>query len=104
MAILGHRLILDFPNHYKILSERVRSTGFGRRIRNSNTRILNSYKEIDAVKSGFTRRSGYNFFATAIKKERRLIVVNFGNRTTKAGMQEVEKLFDIGFNTLGLDP
>ena len=35
--------------------------------------------------------------ATAKKKERRLIVVNFGNRTTQAGIQEVRKLFDIGF-------
>jgi D-alanyl-D-alanine carboxypeptidase len=104
MAILGHRLILDFPNHYKILSERESSTDLGRRIRNSNTLFLNSYKEIDAVKSSFTRHSGYNFFATAKKNGLRLIIVSFGNRTTKAGIQEVEKLFDIGFSALGLDP
>jgi D-alanyl-D-alanine carboxypeptidase len=103
MAILGRRLILDFPDHTKILSERESSTDLGRRIRNQNIRILDSYKEIDAVKSGYSRRSGYNFFATAVKKERSLIVVNFGNRTMKAGIQEVEKLFEIGFSNLGLD-
>ena len=103
MAILGYRLILDFPNHYKILSERESSTDLGRRIRNSNTLFLNSYKEIDAIKSGFTRHSGYNFFATAKKNGLRLIIVSFGNGTTKAGIQEVEKLFEIGFSNLGLD-
>jgi D-alanyl-D-alanine carboxypeptidase len=104
MAILGRRLILDFPDHTKILSERESSTDLGRRIRNQNIRILDSYKEIDAVKSGYSRRSGYNFFATAKKNGLRLIIVSFGNGTTKAGIQEVEKLFDIGFSTLGLDP
>ena len=104
MAILGRRLILDFPDHTKILSKRESSTDLGRRIRNQNIRILDSYKEIDAVKSGFTRHSGYNFFATAKKNGLRLIIVSFGNRTTKAGIQEVEKLFDIGFSALGLDP
>ena len=103
MAILGRRLILDFPDHTKILSERESSTDLGRRIRNQNIRILDSYKEIDAVKSGYSRRSGYNFFATVKKSGLRLIIVSFGNRTTKAGIQEVEKLFDIGFSTLGLD-
>lgn len=102
MAILGRRLILDFPNQFKLLSERYRSTSsndFRRKILNQNIRILDSYKEIDAVKSGYSRHAGYNFFATAQKKERRLIVVNFGNRTTQAGIQEVRKLFDIGFRS-----
>ena len=104
MAILGRRLTLDFPNQYKILSERESSTDLGRRIRNSNTLFLNSYKEIEAVKSGYSRRSGYNFFATAKKSGLRLIIVSFGNKTMKAGIQEGENLFDIGFSTLGLDP
>jgi len=95
LAILANRTISDFPEYYHYYSER-EFTYNGIRQTNRNPLL---YKEMgaDGLKTGHTEESGYGLTASAVRNERRLILVVNGLPTRKARSMEPERLFDWGF-------
>ncbi len=95
MAILGQRLMQDFPQHYHFFS--VRKFKWGTRTYTSHNKLLKSYRGADGLKTGYIRASGFNIATSAKRGERRLIAVVLGERTSKTRNRKVARLLDISF-------
>lgn len=95
MALLGRRIMTDFPQFYHYFS-RERFSYNGRRYGNHNN-LLGHYTGTDGIKTGYTRASGFNLVASVERQGRRLIGVVFGGRTAKTRDRHMEKLLDRGF-------
>ncbi|MDJ0896615.1 MAG: D-alanyl-D-alanine carboxypeptidase family protein, partial [Alphaproteobacteria bacterium] len=95
MAILARSLMRDFPQHYKFFSER--SFRYRGRTYRTHNRMLGRYKGMDGLKTGYTRSSGYNLAASAMRDGRRLIGIVIGGRTSASRNAEMKRLLDAGF-------
>ena len=95
LAILAAATIRDFPEYYHYYAETT-FTYNGIKQGNRNPAI---YQNIgaDGLKTGHTEAGGYGLTASAIRKDRRLILVINGLASKKIRAIETERLFDWGF-------
>ena len=95
LAILGRRLIQDFPEFYKVFAEREFTYN---NIRQGNRNPL-LYKDagVDGIKTGHTEEAGYGLTASAVRNGRRLILVVHGLKSMKHRSAESERLLDWGY-------
>ena len=61
---------------------------------------MKDYKEATAVKTGYTRASGFSGAMIADKMSDRIIVVVFGGKSTKTRNAQMIKLAELGFKEL----
>jgi D-alanyl-D-alanine carboxypeptidase len=99
MALLGRRMIYDFPQYYNLFSRRSTSAGLAT-VRNTNRRLLDSYPGADGIKTGYTRAAGFNLVSSAQRGDKRVIVAVFGGRSSASRDQEVVRLMDLGFSQM----
>lgn len=95
MAMLARHVIREHPRYYRYFS-RKNFTYAGKTYRNHN-RLMNSYKGMDGMKTGYIQASGFNLVGSAVRNDRRLIGVVFGGRTSKSRNAHMAKLLDQGF-------
>jgi len=95
ISILAKALILEFPEHYKLYSEKS-MTYHGIKQANRN-RLLWRDKTVDGIKTGHTDSAGYCLVASAKRGEMRLISVVLGTRSNKARIDQSQKLLNYGF-------
>ena len=57
MAILGRRLVYDFPQYYNIFGRTSTSAGIAT-VQNTNRRLLEAYPGADGIKTGYTKAAG----------------------------------------------
>jgi D-alanyl-D-alanine carboxypeptidase (penicillin-binding protein 5/6) len=95
LATLTHATIENFPDFYHYYNEKI-FTYNGIKQANRNPTI---YRNIgaDGLKTGHTEAGGYGLTASAIRKNRRLILVINGLPSKKSRRTEPEKLLDWGF-------
>ena len=95
VAFLTQRIIIDFPEFFPFFAEK-EFTYNGIRQGNRNPLL---YKNIgaDGMKTGHTKDSGYSLAATALRNDRRLILVLTGLDSAQQRATEGERLFDYGF-------
>lgn len=95
LARLATRLITDYPQYYRYFS-RKSFTYAGRSYGNHN-RLLSSYQGMDGLKTGYTRASGFNLAASAVRNGRRLVAVVIGGKSAHARDVRMADLLDDGF-------
>ena len=100
MAILGRRLLRDFPEHAGTFS-RLSIRWGGRILRATNSRFLQGFKGADGLKTGYTRAAGYTIVGTAERNGRRLITSYFGASSSSRRTSRVAELMNQGFSQLG---
>ena len=83
MAILGRRLVYDFPQYYNIFSRTSTSAGIAT-VRNTNRRLLDAYPGADGIKTGYTKAAGFNLVSSAQRGNKRVIVALMGGKSTGA--------------------
>ena len=95
VAFLAQRIIIEFPEFFPFFAEK-EFTYNGIRQGNRNPLL---YKNIgaDGMKTGHTKVSGYSLAATALRNDRRLILVLTGLDSAQQRATEGERLFDYGF-------
>ncbi|MDQ6993189.1 MAG: D-alanyl-D-alanine carboxypeptidase family protein [Mariprofundus sp.] len=96
MAILGAALWRDYPEKYKLFSEKD-FTFKGRRQPNRN-RLLWTMAEADGIKTGHTQEAGYCLVGSAEKAGTRFVGAVFGTKSDRARAQETRTLLRYGFN------
>ncbi len=96
MTTLGRHLFFDHPDYYNLFSRRTADAGV-RKVNNTNTRFLNSYRGADGIKTGYTRAAGFNLVASAERGSERIITTVFGGRSTASRNAKVAELMDLGF-------
>ena len=97
MTKLGRNLFYHYNDYYHLFSRRTHTAG-QRRVKHTNTRFLNTYAGADGIKTGYTRKAGFNLVASAERKNKRIIVTVFGGKSTASRNKEVKRQLDIGFD------
>ena len=102
IAKLSAKLIQEFPELYKLFSEKEYTYG-GIKQGNRNPLLYNDFGA-DGLKTGYTRVSGYGLAASAVRKGRRLLLVINGLKTSRARSSEAARLLDWGFRDTVIYP
>ena len=92
---LSVRTIEDFPELYKLYSEKEFTYNEIRQV-NRNPLLFNS-KYTDGLKTGHTSLGGYGLSASAIKNNRRIILVINGLESNNDRKKESKRLMDAAF-------
>ena len=92
LAILSAKVIKDFPEFFHLFKEK--SFTYNEISQNNRNPLLFSYKYADGLKTGYTEASGYSLAATALKNNRRLVLVVSGLNNEKERKEETQKLFE----------
>ncbi|MET0320933.1 MAG: D-alanyl-D-alanine carboxypeptidase family protein [Duganella sp.] len=99
LSVLAKRVILDFPEFYKIDS--VKSFTYNKITQQNRNRLLWLDPTVDGMKTGHTEAAGYCMIASAHRPngtgERRLISVVLGTSSDSTRTQESQKLLNWGF-------
>lgn len=95
LAVLARAVITEFPEPYKMYSER-EFTFNNIRQPNRNT-LLFTDRNVDGMKTGFTEEAGYCLVASAVRDGMRLITVVMGTESADARAVETSKLLTYGF-------
>ncbi len=101
IAILSRALMQYFPNQYPLFS--TRSFVYKREVITNHNHLMESYEGMDGLKTGFINASGFNLAASAVRNNRRLIVVVFGGKSAASRDAHVADLFNQGFAMLSRD-
>lgn len=99
MAVLGRRILYDFPEYYNLFSRRSTSAGIAT-VSNTNRRLLDAYEGADGIKTGYTRAAGFNLVSSARRGDRRVIVSLFGGKSSASRNAEVARLMDLGLGQM----
>ncbi|MBK1661818.1 D-alanyl-D-alanine carboxypeptidase [Paracraurococcus ruber] len=102
MALLGQRLIKDFPERYAYFS--TPHFVFRGRTHWNHNRLLQEYDGADGIKTGYVNDSGFNLVASAQRDGVRLIAAVFGGRTGRERDRHMMALLDQGFASMGVSP
>ncbi len=96
LAKLATSLIRDYPGYYRYFS----TGSFSYRGRNyaNHNRLLGVYRGMDGLKTGYTRASGFNLAASAVRDGRRLVAVVIGGRSAASRDATMVALLDRGFD------
>ncbi|MRI33577.1 serine-type D-Ala-D-Ala carboxypeptidase [Endozoicomonas sp. OPT23] len=103
LGILSLHIVKDYPEYYKIYSQKYyqygvnKRTGKALRRQANRNRLLWTNPYVDGLKTGHIKASGYGLAASAIKDGRRLITVVLGTRSEKQRAEEAQKLLTYGF-------
>ncbi len=98
MSKLARVMISRYPKYYAYFSTK-NFTYAGKTYRNHN-RLMDTYKGMDGMKTGYIQASGFNLVASAVRNNRRIIGVVFGGRTSKSRNRHMAQLLDRGFSKL----
>ena len=97
LAILARHLINDFPQYYEYFSmEEFTYNDIKQPNRNP---LLYRNMGVDGLKTGHTEAGGYGLMASAIRDDRRLIMVVNGLKSSKMRASESARLLEWGFNS-----
>lgn len=95
MAILAKALVRDFPETYRLYSQKEFTY---KSIKQTNrNRLLWSNELVDGIKTGHTDSAGYCLVASGLKDGMRLIAVVMGAKTDAIRNDETNKLLMYGF-------
>ncbi len=95
MVRLGAALWRDFPEQYKLVSEK--SYTFDNRTQWNRNRLLWSMPESDGIKTGHTEEAGWCLVASAERNNTRFVSAVFGTASDKARQQQSRTLLLHGF-------
>ncbi|WP_149535611.1 D-alanyl-D-alanine carboxypeptidase family protein [Siccirubricoccus phaeus] len=95
LARLAKRLILDFPDYYRIYNER--SFRWNDITQENRNPTLARVPGADGLKTGHTEEAGYGLTASVKRGERRLILVFNGLASMRARAEESERLLEWGY-------
>ena len=103
MALLGAALLRDFPDQYKLFSEK--SYTYNNITQSNRNRLLWADPRVDGIKTGHTEAAGYCLVSSAQKNNLRLVAAIFGTDSEKSREQQSKLLLTYGFrNFVSLRP
>jgi D-alanyl-D-alanine carboxypeptidase len=102
MALLGRRLMHDFPDRYSYFS--TPHFVFRGRTHWNHNRLLQEYEGTDGIKTGYVNDSGFNLVASAQRDGVRLVAAVFGGRTGRERDRHMMTILDRGFAAMGVAP
>lgn len=102
MAVLGRRVMQDYPQYFHYFS--AKSFSHNGRTYSTHNSLVKSYQGADGIKTGYTRRSGFNLVTTAEKDGQRLIGVVLGGRKSWSRDKHMRDILNNAFATIEKNP
>lgn len=100
LSILGQRLISDHPDFYSYFSRE--SFTFNDILQQNRNPVLgNEELGVDGIKTGATDAGGYGVMISAVRGDRRVIIVLNGTSSKAERKQEAERLTDWALRAFG---
>jgi serine-type D-Ala-D-Ala carboxypeptidase (penicillin-binding protein 5/6) len=96
LALLAQHIIRDYPEFYKLYSER--EFTFNKIRQQNRNPLLAMNLGADGLKTGFIKEAGYGLVGSAVQNGMRLIVVINGAKSEKERAEEGKKLLEWGFH------
>jgi serine-type D-Ala-D-Ala carboxypeptidase (penicillin-binding protein 5/6) len=96
LARLATMLIRRFPQFYPIYSEKEFTYNGIRQY--SRNPLLHSDPSADGLKTGFTEEAGYGLVASAVRHDRRLLLVMAGLDSARQRGEQAERMLEYGYN------
>ncbi len=97
LALLAAALIHDFPEHYKLYSQR--EYRYNNITQLNRNRLLWLDPNVDGLKTGHTENAGYCLIASAKRGPRRLLSIVLGATSDSMRARESQKLLNFGFQS-----
>lgn len=95
IATLARALMQYFPHHYHYFG--TKSFVYRGTIITTHNNLMRRFKGMDGLKTGYIGASGFNLAASAVRNNRRVIVVVFGGKTALRRDNHVADLLNRGF-------
>jgi D-alanyl-D-alanine carboxypeptidase len=90
MLTLALRLQDDFPRHYSLFA--TRSFTYNNHTYRNHNGLLGSYAGTDGIKTGYTRRSGFNLVSSVRRGKRHVVGAVFGGASAGTRNAEMRRL------------
>ena len=98
MAKLAHSILTTHRARYHYFGQK-----YFRGQKNTNA-LLHDMVEVDGLKTGYTRASGFNLMVSATRNGRRQIAVVLGGASGESRNQHMRDLIERGFDVMGVIP
>ena len=99
ILIVSQAYIRDFPEALQLHS--MQEYTYRDITQHNNNTLLKQCEDVDGLKTGFVRASGFHLVATAKRGNTRLIAVVMGEKNPKIREREAVKLLERGFRMTG---
>ncbi|MCF6196342.1 MAG: D-alanyl-D-alanine carboxypeptidase [Emcibacter sp.] len=100
LATLSQRIVTEFPEYYPMFKEK--KFTFNDISQTNRNPLLYSMSSADGLKTGHTEKGGYGLIASAVQKDRRLVLVLNGLKSNRARAREGERLLNYGFRNFSV--
>ncbi len=95
LAILSAAIIENFPKMYELF--KLKSFKYNQIKQPNRNRLLSNFEGADGLKTGFLRSSGWGIAGSAIRNNRRVIVVINGCQSSRSRLNESSNLLNWAF-------
>jgi D-alanyl-D-alanine carboxypeptidase (penicillin-binding protein 5/6) len=95
IAYLSKRLIVEYPEHYKMYSQKEYT--YNKINQRNRNQLLWKDKSVDGIKTGHTESAGYCLAASAKRHDMRLISVVLGTKSSEERTAYTRQLLEFGF-------
>jgi len=102
LAELSRRVYQDFPQYRHYFT--TKSFSYGGRTYTTHNSLVKNYPGADGLKTGYTRRSGFNLATTATRGEHRLIGIVLGGRSSYTRDKHMREILDTAFANIEKNP
>jgi D-alanyl-D-alanine carboxypeptidase len=102
LATLGRRLVQDFPQYYPYFS--TESFTWNGRVYRTHNRLIKTFEGAEGLKTGYTRRSGFNLVTSANREGNRLIGVVLGGRSVGTRDAHMREILNNAYAEIGRNP
>ena len=99
MAILGLRILSDFPIESKVFS--MKEFQYEGKKYTSHNKLLFTYRGTKGIKTGYTSRSGFNLLTYASRDNKKAISVVMGGSSSASRNSNMVKVLDKSFKVMG---
>lgn len=102
LAVLGRRLMRDYPQYYHYFS--TTSFAWNGRTYQTHNQLVKNYEGAEGMKTGYTRVSGFNLVTAAHRDGRRLVGVVMGGRSVRSRDTHMREILDAAFEAAKQTP
>ena len=98
LAVLAEAIMEDHPEYYEYFATKTFRYG-GAKYGNHN-KLLGRVDGVDGIKTGYTRASGFNLMASAVRDDTRIITIVLGGKTSRERNSHVTDLLEAAFKAI----
>ncbi|MDI9350213.1 MAG: D-alanyl-D-alanine carboxypeptidase [Candidatus Symbiobacter sp.] len=95
MSTLSLALIYHYPQFYSLFA--TRRFVYGRTVSLNHNHLLGTVDGVDGIKTGFINSAGFNLAASAMRNNKRVVVIVMGGTSPVNRDRRVAELIDAGF-------